>query len=81
MVLGLSKGNDFPTLSCPGYALNSNACKCTILTRITYKVSKSPTCLSYVICNTVLHTSVQITTTEQNLVYWNEIDTCLNVNV
>ena len=36
-----------------GYALKSDSCKCGIQKKITHKVSKSPTCLSYAICNAI----------------------------
>ena len=36
-----------------GYALKSDSGKCAIYTRITYKANKSPTYLSYAICNTM----------------------------
>ena len=46
------------------------------------KASKSLKCLSYTICNAICTPPINITTTQEyNIVYWNEIDTCLDANI
>ena len=72
VILGLRKGNEIPTLSCMGFALKFNSCKCAIQTRITQNASKSLMCLSYVICNAIC--TPQFRSQQQNKIQYIRIE-------